>query len=74
MFFIAYTFKGQVHVFIYRTSENCKSLVLQDKCNIEIFLSLLPFSIEIVASISHEFKIFNLELYDEKIPSRFDTA
>ena len=22
-----------------RTSENCKSLVLQDKCNIEIFLS-----------------------------------
>ena len=24
---------------IYRTGENCKSLVLQDKCNIEIFLS-----------------------------------
>ena len=24
-----------------RPSENCKSLVLQDKCNIEIFLSLL---------------------------------
>ena len=24
-------------------SENCKSLVLQDKCNIEIFLSLEPF-------------------------------
>ena len=23
-----------------RTSETCKSLVLQDKCNIEIFLSL----------------------------------
>ena len=22
-----------------RTSENCKSLILQDKCNIEIFLS-----------------------------------
>ena len=22
-----------------KTSENCKSLVLQDKCNIEIFLS-----------------------------------
>ena len=39
MFFIAYAFKGQVHVFACRTSENCKSLVLQDKCNIEIFLS-----------------------------------
>ena len=38
-FFIAYTFKGQVHVLIYRTCENCKPLVLQDKCNIEIFLS-----------------------------------
>ena len=25
-----------------RTSENCKSLVLQDKCNIEIFLSPDP--------------------------------
>ena len=34
MFFIAYTFKGQVHVF-----ERCKSLILQDMCNIEIFLS-----------------------------------
>ena len=33
MFFIAYTLKGQVHVFA------CKSLVLQDRCNIEIFLS-----------------------------------
>ena len=38
LFFIAYAFKGQVHVLIYRTSENCKSLVLQDKCNIELFL------------------------------------
>ena len=37
MFFSAYAFKGQVCVC--RTSENCKSLVLQDKCNIEIFLS-----------------------------------
>ena len=36
MFFIAYAFKGQEHVI---TSENCKSLVLQAKCNIEIFLS-----------------------------------
>ena len=39
MFFIAYAFKGQVHVLVYRTSENCKSLILQDKCNIEILLS-----------------------------------
>ena len=38
MFFIAYAFKGHVHVFC-RTSESCKSLILQDKCNIEIFLS-----------------------------------
>ena len=36
MFFIAYTFKGQVHAF---AGENFKLLVLQDKCNIEIFLS-----------------------------------
>ena len=34
VFIIAYAFKGQV------TSENCKSLVLQDKCNIEIFCPL----------------------------------
>ena len=33
--FIPYGFKGQAHVSIYRTSENCKSLVLQDRCNIE---------------------------------------
>ena len=39
MFFIAYPFKAQVHVF--GTSENCKSLVLQDKYNIEIFCPLL---------------------------------
>ena len=39
VYFIAFAFKGQVHVFIYRTSENCNSLVLLDKCNIEIFLS-----------------------------------
>ena len=31
MFFIAFTFKGQVHVFAVKT--------VQDKCNIEIFLS-----------------------------------
>ena len=37
MFFIAYAFKGQVHVFA--GSGNCKSLVLQDKYNIEIFLT-----------------------------------
>ena len=36
MFFIAYAFKGQVHDCVCRTSD-CKSLVLQDKCNIEIF-------------------------------------
>ena len=41
MFFIAHTFEGQVHVFA-RTSENCKSLILQDKYNIEIFLSPAP--------------------------------
>ena len=28
-----------MHVLIERTSENCKSLVLQDKCNIEVLLS-----------------------------------
>ena len=39
VFFIAYAFKGQVYVLIYRTSEIYKSLVLQDKCNIKIFLS-----------------------------------
>ena len=38
MFFIAYAFKGQ-SACVCRTSENCKPLVLQDKCNIEIFLS-----------------------------------
>ena len=37
MFFIAYTFRTSACVC--RTSENCKSIVLQDKCNIEIFLS-----------------------------------
>ena len=39
MFFIACTFKGQVHVFA-GTSENCKSLVLQDKCNMNYFCPL----------------------------------
>ena len=47
MFFIAYAFKGQEHVFAGQVkivshlscSKNCKSLVLQDKCNIEILLS-----------------------------------
>ena len=38
MLFIAHAFKGQVHVSAGR-EKNCKSLVLQDKCNIEIFLS-----------------------------------
>ena len=38
MIFIAYTFKGQVHVFAGRV-KIVKSLVLQDKYNIEIFLS-----------------------------------
>ena len=42
MFFIAYTFKGQVHVFAGQA--NCKSLGLQDECNIEIFLSPTPSS------------------------------
>ena len=37
MLFIAYTFKGQVHVFAGRVK--IKSLVLQDKRNTEIFLS-----------------------------------
>ena len=39
MFLISYAFKGQVHDCVCRKSVNCKSLVLQDKCNIEIFLS-----------------------------------
>ena len=38
MLFSAYSFKGQVHEFAI-TSESFKSLVLQDKCNIENFLS-----------------------------------
>ena len=38
MFIIAYAFKGQVHAFAGQI-KNCKSLVLQDKFNIEIFLS-----------------------------------
>ena len=33
MFFIAYTFKGQVHVFARQVK------ILSDKCNIEILLS-----------------------------------
>ena len=38
-----------------RTSENCKSLVLQDKCNIEIFLSPgVPLLIALVLTISHK--------------------
>ena len=37
MFFIAYAFKGQVHVFAGRVNI-VMSLILQDKCNIEIFL------------------------------------
>ena len=39
MFFIVYALNGQVHVFVGRVNQYCKSLVLQDKCNIEIFLS-----------------------------------
>ena len=39
MFFVAYAFKGQVaSACVCRASENCKSLVLQDKCSIEVFL------------------------------------
>ena len=38
MFFIAYTFKG-MSACVCRKSENCTSLALQDKCNIELFLS-----------------------------------
>ena len=30
---------------VYRMSENCKSLILQDKCSLEIFLSPVPLSI-----------------------------
>ena len=30
---------------VYRTSENCKSLILQDNCSLEIFLSPVPLSI-----------------------------
>ena len=40
MFSIVYTLTGHLHVHcVCRTSENCWSLVLQDKCNIEIFLT-----------------------------------
>ena len=39
MFFIAYAFKGQVHVFAGQVNI-VMSLVMQDKCNIEIFSSL----------------------------------
>ena len=51
MFFIAYSFKGQVHVFAGRKmyDENCKSPVLEDKCNIKIFLS--PDILDIRASV-----------------------
>ena len=45
IFFIAYAFKGQVHVFA-GWVKIVKSLVLQDKCNIEIFFSLRPFLIQ----------------------------
>ena len=38
MFFIAYTFKGQVHVFA--VSENCKSLVLQESAIFKYFCPL----------------------------------
>ena len=38
MFFIAYTLK-RASAWVCRMSENCKSLVLQDKCNIEMILS-----------------------------------
>ena len=37
MFFIAYTFKGHVHVFAGQVK--IEVTVLQDKCNIEIILS-----------------------------------
>ena len=39
MFFIAYAFKGQAHVFAGRMKIVSRSLVLQDKRNIEIVLS-----------------------------------
>ena len=40
MVFIAYAFKGHVHAFARLVKVvTCKSLVLQGKCNIEIFLS-----------------------------------
>ena len=40
MFFNAYAFKGQVHVHVFAGRVKIvKSLVLQDKCNFEIFLS-----------------------------------
>ena len=44
MFFNAYAFKGQMHVCC-RTNENCKRLVLQDKCNIEVFLSPVVYTV-----------------------------
>ena len=62
MFFIAYTFKGQVHVFC-RMSENCKSIVLQDKCNIEIVLSPGPVEpLNISAWVFEGLRIFSEQL------------
>ena len=39
IFFIAYSTILRTSACVCGTSENCKSLVLQGKCNIEIFLS-----------------------------------
>ena len=46
MFYSAYAFKGQRSACIGRTSENCKSLILQDKSNIfapEAWLAFIQF-------------------------------
>ena len=54
MFFIVYAFKG-----LCRTRENCTSLVLQDKCNIEIVLFPI-LAITLQCKVSKGAKIRNL--------------
>ena len=40
-------------------SENCKSLVLQDKCNIEIFLSPVTPVMFLVDILNSQFRLIN---------------
>ena len=56
MFFIEYAFKGQVHVFAGRVK--LKSLALQGKSNIEIFLSPVHVHIYMFDCILGNFAFF----------------